>query len=66
MRHVRDKVCRELEIGADLMELLVDNKIIDLDIPIRLVYEKAWWPALCRKKNPDIQRIPPISEAGPG
>ncbi len=45
MRDVKNKICRELEIiDENMMELLVANQIIELDLPIDLVYEKVWVP----------------------
>eukprot|EP01133_Synstelium_polycarpum_P011499 gene11499-13413_t len=47
MRDVKNKICKTLDLGSFLdddngMELLVDNKIIKLDLPIRRVYEQVW------------------------
>lgn len=47
------------------MELLVANQIVDLDLPIRLVYEQVWWPHICREKNPELYEVPPIKDAAP-
>ncbi|EFA82601.1 hypothetical protein PPL_04293 [Heterostelium album PN500] len=47
MRDVKNKICKTLDLGSFLdddngMELLVDNKIIKLDLPIKKVYEQVW------------------------
>jgi len=62
MRDIRTKICKDLDIrdGEQLMELLVGNKIIELDLPIKLVYEKVWWPFIFRQKNPEAEEIPPL------
>ncbi|KAF2077723.1 hypothetical protein CYY_000970 [Polysphondylium violaceum] len=57
MRDVKNKICKTLDLGSFLdddngMELLVDNKIIKLDLPIRKVYEQVW------KRSPQAQRSP--------
>lgn len=53
MRDIKKKICRDCELVALLedensMELLVDQKIISLDLPVADVYEKMW-----RKQHPD-------------
>jgi hypothetical protein len=47
IRDVRDKISKELELDADLLEMVVANKILSIDLPINLVYEKVWWPYIC-------------------
>jgi E3 ubiquitin-protein ligase UBR4 len=44
LRDVKKVVCSELGIedAENILELLVDNKIINLDLPLGLVYEKIW------------------------
>ncbi|XP_065346150.1 E3 ubiquitin-protein ligase UBR4 [Cloeon dipterum] len=47
MRDVKNKICQDCELVALLeddngMELLVNNKIISLDLPVREVYKKIW------------------------
>ena len=47
MRDVKNKICQDCELVALLeddngMELLVCNKIISLDLPVREVYKKIW------------------------
>ena len=45
MREVSARICRDLELVLDAdfgLELLVDNKIIGLDLPIHMVYEQVW------------------------
>ncbi|KAK7862494.1 hypothetical protein R5R35_005919 [Gryllus longicercus] len=47
MRNVKNKICQDCELVALLeddngMELLVNNKIISLDLPVREVYKKVW------------------------
>ena len=49
MREIKNKVCRDCELIALLeddngMELLVNNKIISLDLPVKDVYQKVWLP----------------------
>lgn len=46
MRNVKNKICTDCELIALLeddngMELLVNNKIISLDLPVRDVYKKG-------------------------
>uniref|UniRef100_T1IY63 UBR-type domain-containing protein n=1 Tax=Strigamia maritima TaxID=126957 RepID=T1IY63_STRMM len=47
MRDVKNKICQDCELVALLeddngMELLVCNKIISLDLPVKDVYKKVW------------------------
>ncbi|XP_046612558.1 E3 ubiquitin-protein ligase UBR4 isoform X2 [Neodiprion virginianus] len=47
MRDVKNKICQDCELVALLeddngMELLVNNKIISLDLPVKDVYKKIW------------------------
>lgn len=47
MRDVKNKICSDCELVALLeddngMELLVHNKIISLDLPVKDVYKKVW------------------------
>jgi hypothetical protein len=47
MRNIKNKICTDCELIALLeddngMELLVNNKIISLDLPVRDVYKKVW------------------------
>ncbi|XP_069121893.1 E3 ubiquitin-protein ligase UBR4-like isoform X2 [Argopecten irradians] len=47
MRDVKNKICLDCELVALLeddtgMELLVNKKIISLDLPVREVYKKVW------------------------
>ncbi|KAK0172054.1 hypothetical protein PV328_005423 [Microctonus aethiopoides] len=47
MRDVKNKICQDCELVALLeddngMELLVNNKIISLDLAVREVYKKIW------------------------
>lgn len=47
MRDVKNKICMDCELVALLeddngMELLVNNKIISLDLPVKDVYKKMW------------------------
>lgn len=49
MRDVKNKICLDCELIALLeddngMELLVNNKIISLDLPVKEVYKKIWVP----------------------
>ena len=65
MKDIRSKICKDIEMrdAEQIMELLVGKKIIDLELPIKLVYEKVWWPYIFRLRNPDIEEIPPIDGA---
>ncbi|CAB3410872.1 unnamed protein product [Caenorhabditis bovis] len=47
MRDIKNKICRDTEMIALMeddngMELLVNNNIISLSLPVRQVYEKMW------------------------
>ncbi|XP_053389127.1 protein purity of essence-like [Mercenaria mercenaria] len=47
MRDVKNKICQDCELVALLeddsgMELLVNKKIISLDLPVKDVYRKEW------------------------
>lgn len=47
MRDVKNKICQDCELVALLeddngMELLVNNKIISLNLPVREVYKRVW------------------------
>uniref|UniRef100_A0A1I8NYS2 UBR-type domain-containing protein n=1 Tax=Stomoxys calcitrans TaxID=35570 RepID=A0A1I8NYS2_STOCA len=47
MRDIKNKICTDCELIALLeddngMELLVNNKIISLDLPVKDVYKKIW------------------------
>lgn len=47
MRDVKNKICQDCELVALLeddngMELLVNNKIMSLDLPVKEVYKKVW------------------------
>lgn len=49
MRDVKNKICQDCELVALLeddngMELLVSNKIMSLDLPVKDVYKKIWLP----------------------
>jgi E3 ubiquitin-protein ligase UBR4 len=49
MREIKNKICTDCELVALLeddngMELLVNNKIISLDLPVKDVYQKVWMP----------------------
>ncbi|XP_077505275.1 E3 ubiquitin-protein ligase-like protein poe isoform X4 [Amblyomma americanum] len=49
MRDLKNKVCQDCELVALLeddngMELLVCNKIMSLDLPVKEVYRKVWCP----------------------
>lgn len=52
MRNVKNKICLDCELVALLeddngMELLVNNKIISLDLPVKEVYKKIWLAEGC-------------------
>lgn len=47
MRQIKNKICTDCELVALLeddngMELLVNNKIISLDLPVKEIYKKVW------------------------
>ena len=65
MKDLRSKICKNLGMteAEEIMELLVGNQLIDLELPIKLVYEKVWWPFCYKKKNPETEEIPPIESA---
>ena len=49
MRDIKNKICQDCELVALLeddsgLELLVNNKIISLDLPVKEVYKKIWAP----------------------
>lgn len=49
MKDIKNKICQDCELLALLeddssMELLVSNKIISLDLPVRDVYKRIWCP----------------------
>lgn len=49
MRDIKNKICTDCELVALLeddtgMELLVNKKIISLDLPVKEVYKKIWLP----------------------
>lgn len=59
MRDVKNKICTDCELVALLeddngMELLVNNKIISLDLPVKDVYKKVW---LAEGGNRESMRI---------
>lgn len=59
MRDVKNKICMDCELVALLeddngMELLVFNKIISLDLPVKEVYKKVW---LAEGGDRDTMRI---------
>ncbi len=56
MREIKNKICRDCELVALLeddngMELLVNDKIISLDLPVKDVYQKVWLPDLAAANN---------------
>nr|XP_006813905.1 PREDICTED: E3 ubiquitin-protein ligase UBR4 [Saccoglossus kowalevskii] len=58
MRDVKNKICQDCELIALLeddngMELLVQNKIISLDLPVKEVYKKIW----CQENEGEPMRI---------
>lgn len=59
MRDVKNKICQDCELVALLeddngMELLVNNKIISLDLPVREVYKKIW---VAEGGDGDVMRV---------
>ncbi len=64
MADVRIKICKETNTAEpELVELLVDNKLINLDLTVKQVYEQVHWPALYKQRNPESYDIPGIEEA---
>ncbi|KAH3758845.1 Auxin transport protein BIG [Pelomyxa schiedti] len=62
MRDVKNKICTTLDlrglIDDDLgMELLVCNKIIKLDLPIKAIYEQVWLPSVPEGKKKDVMQV---------
>eukprot|EP01022_Parablepharisma_sp_SALTPOND_P028392 TRINITY_DN70896_c0_g1_i1.p1 TRINITY_DN70896_c0_g1~~TRINITY_DN70896_c0_g1_i1.p1 ORF type:complete len:3116 (-),score=321.18 TRINITY_DN70896_c0_g1_i1:2948-12295(-) len=62
MSDIRAKIGRDLGMSEsqELLELLVADQIIGLNLPIKLVYEKVWWPYIFRKKNPECDEVPKL------
>lgn len=59
MRDVKNKICQDCELVALLeddngMELLVNNKIISLNLPVREVFKKVW---LAESGDTDTMRV---------
>jgi len=57
MRDIKNKICTECELVALLeddtgMELLVNNRIINLDLPVEQVYKKIWCNGKSDVKDP--------------
>ncbi len=57
MRNVKNKICTDCELIALLeddngMELLVNNKIISLDLSVREVYKKVWLTEVLSEHEP--------------
>jgi E3 ubiquitin-protein ligase UBR4 len=45
MAEVRVKICKEVDLQeVELIELIAGNKIVEMDLPVKLVYEQVWWP----------------------
>ncbi|OHT12592.1 hypothetical protein TRFO_03612 [Tritrichomonas foetus] len=78
MRHVKNKICTDLGMTSLIdddngMELLVDGKIISLDLPIEDVYKKVWVPSkgespmivICRLQGLDGEATEPIINSFP-
>lgn len=64
MKEARKKICKDLGTPdlEGVFELLIDDKIVDLSTPLKVAYEKIWWPLYQKKKNPGLTAIPPLSE----
>jgi hypothetical protein len=64
MGDIRVKICKETNTAEpELVELLVDNKLVNMDLTVRQVYEQVHWPAVCKQRNPDSYDVPNIEEA---
>jgi hypothetical protein len=64
MADVRVKICKETNTAEpELVELLIDNKLVNMDLTVKQVYEQVHWPALFKQRNPDAYDIPSIEEA---
>lgn len=61
MSHVKDKICKTLGLpdADNMLELLVNNRLVNLDLPIMRVYQKVWSPAL-------MESIEALHHAGSG
>lgn len=62
MRDVKNKICTDCELVALLeddngMELLVCNKIMSLDLPVKEVYKKVAYCYIILTPNGDIYSI---------
>ncbi|XP_065191781.1 E3 ubiquitin-protein ligase UBR4-like isoform X2 [Sycon ciliatum] len=62
MRDVKNKICRDCELVALLdddasMELLVRNKIISLDLPVKEVYKKVWCDGADGAASEKVMRV---------
>jgi len=57
------KICKEIEVDPEMIELVIANTLPARELPITLVYEQIWWPHICRLRDPDQYDIPNIEEA---
>jgi len=63
MGEVRVKICKEVDLQEpELIELLVGKNLVDMQLPVKLVYEQVWWPQVCRQRDPDCYEIPNIED----
>jgi len=64
MSDVRNRMCKELELGdPNPYELLVAGNLVDLDLPIHLVFEKVWAAPIRQREaetRQSIGDIPPM------
>jgi E3 ubiquitin-protein ligase UBR4 len=57
MREIKNKICMDCELVALLeddngMELLVNNKIMSLDLAVQEVYQRIWLPEAAGETEP--------------
>jgi len=58
MRDLRWKIACDLDMksAVELLELLVGDKIINLDLPIRLVHTKVWKPYFAKRGSDIVKK----------
>eukprot|EP00468_Gymnochlora_sp_CCMP2014_P014335 CAMPEP_0167769544 /NCGR_PEP_ID=MMETSP0110_2-20121227/17363_1 /TAXON_ID=629695 /ORGANISM="Gymnochlora sp., Strain CCMP2014" /LENGTH=953 /DNA_ID=CAMNT_0007658503 /DNA_START=1030 /DNA_END=3892 /DNA_ORIENTATION=+ len=66
MAHVKDKICRDVGLPneANMIELLVNGKIINQQLPILKVYEKVWKPTLMDPAGPMAVALEVLGDLG--
>jgi E3 ubiquitin-protein ligase UBR4 len=74
MLHIKNKIVRDhgLQDAGNMYELLVNNRIVNLELPIIKVFERVWLPALRQPDGPagsllaDLMMQSGIASAGDG